>query len=220
MHFKLISFVICPYVQRAAITLKFKKVPFDVEYIDLKNKPDWFLKLSPLGKVPVLQLNNTDVVFESTVINELLDELNPPVTLSTDLIIKAKERAWIMFSDSLFSDMRNAIIGDETEKYTDSLMSKLEKLEDVISDKGFFKSEGFSIVDSSYAPLFFRIQYLDQLANHPKLMKLKKIRKWSDNLLAQDYVKQSVRNDFETIFKESMSQSNPNIKFTPNVCKI
>src|SRR3954471_2724596 len=102
MQFKLVSFPICPYVQRAVITLKFKKVPFEIEYIDLKNKPEWFLKLSPLGKVPILIIDNgKEVIFESTVINELLDEVTPPATLSKDPVIKAKERAWIIFADTL-----------------------------------------------------------------------------------------------------------------------
>ncbi|MES2034183.1 MAG: glutathione S-transferase N-terminal domain-containing protein, partial [Pseudomonadota bacterium] len=52
----LISFPLCPFVQRAIIALEEKKVPYDVVYIDLTNKPDWFLKLSPLGKVPVLKV--------------------------------------------------------------------------------------------------------------------------------------------------------------------
>ncbi len=51
---KLISHKLCPYVQRAVIALKEKGVPFERIDIDLANKPDWFLKISPLGKVPVL----------------------------------------------------------------------------------------------------------------------------------------------------------------------
>ena len=52
---KLISHKLCPYVQRAVISLTEKGVPFERIDIDLDNKPDWFLKISPLGKVPVLQ---------------------------------------------------------------------------------------------------------------------------------------------------------------------
>ena len=50
----LISHKLCPYVQRAVIALTEKGVPFERIDIDLANKPDWFLKISPLGKVPVL----------------------------------------------------------------------------------------------------------------------------------------------------------------------
>jgi len=50
----LISHHLCPYVQRAAIALGEKGAPFERILIDLANKPDWFLKISPLGKVPLL----------------------------------------------------------------------------------------------------------------------------------------------------------------------
>lgn len=43
-RFKLISFQLCPFVQRSIITLNEKGIPFDIEYIDLSNKPEWFLK--------------------------------------------------------------------------------------------------------------------------------------------------------------------------------
>ncbi len=42
--FHLISFALCPYVQRAAILLAEKGVEFERINIDLANKPDWFLK--------------------------------------------------------------------------------------------------------------------------------------------------------------------------------
>ena len=51
----LVSHLLCPFVQRAAIVLLEKGVPFTRKNIDLANKPDWFLAISPLGKVPVLQ---------------------------------------------------------------------------------------------------------------------------------------------------------------------
>lgn len=52
----LISFPLCPFVQRAIIALNEKGAEFDVVYIDLANKPDWFQKVSPFGKVPVLKV--------------------------------------------------------------------------------------------------------------------------------------------------------------------
>jgi glutathione S-transferase len=219
MNFKLVSFVICPYVQRAIITLKFKNVLFDIEYIDLKNKPEWFIKLSPLGKVPILIIDNSKVIFESTVINELLDELNPPITLSADPIEKAHERAWIIFSDTLLSDLHQGLASEGT-KYFDRLISKLEILENIISDKGYFKASGFSIVDSAYAPIFFRMQYIGQLSNHPQLRNLPKVYKWYNNLLKQDFIKDSINSDFEMTFKQYVLSRNPELEFIHNSCKI
>jgi glutathionyl-hydroquinone reductase len=75
--YHLISSVTCPWVQRSVILLRVKKVDFDVTYINLREKPDWFLKLSPHGKVPVLQVGD-EVLFESNAIAEFLDETFEP----------------------------------------------------------------------------------------------------------------------------------------------
>ncbi len=70
---KLISHKLCPYVQRAVIALTEKGVPFERIDIDLANKPEWFLKISPLGKTPVLVVGD-HAIFESAVILEYLEE--------------------------------------------------------------------------------------------------------------------------------------------------
>ena len=73
MTLRLISHDLCPYVQRAAISLSEKGVNFERTYIDLANKPDWFLAISPLGKTPVLLADDVPI-FESAVILEYLEE--------------------------------------------------------------------------------------------------------------------------------------------------
>src|SRR5438445_4068918 len=73
----LISHKLCPYVQRAVIALNEKGVGFERVDIDLANKPDWFLKLSPLGKVPVLVVRSDEgevALFESNVISEYVED--------------------------------------------------------------------------------------------------------------------------------------------------
>ncbi len=89
---KLISHKLCPYVQRAVISLTEKGVPFERVDIDLDNKPDWFLKISPLGKVPVLQVGDK-VVFESAVILEYLEEIQPKPLHPKDPLTRAEHRA-------------------------------------------------------------------------------------------------------------------------------
>jgi len=80
MELTLISHALCPYVQRAAIVLAEKGAAFERRDVDLANKPDWFLGISPLGKTPVL-LVGKQPVFESAVICEYLDEtVAPPLS--------------------------------------------------------------------------------------------------------------------------------------------
>jgi glutathione S-transferase len=99
---KLISHILCPYVQRSLITVIEKQIPCDREYIDLANKPDWFLKISPLGKVPLLLVDG-EVLFESAVICEYLDEITPDSLHPLDPLTKAKHLSWIEFGSNLLA---------------------------------------------------------------------------------------------------------------------
>ncbi|MEE8212846.1 MAG: glutathione S-transferase family protein, partial [Acidiferrobacterales bacterium] len=94
---RLISFELCPYVQRCVMTLLEKGVAHDIDYVDLSDRPDWFVELSPLGKVPVLEVTRDDgskvVLFESVVINEYLDEVTEGSMLPADPLDRAHSRA-------------------------------------------------------------------------------------------------------------------------------
>ena len=75
-RFELISNLLCPYTQRAAIQLTEKGLPYERTYIDLAAKPSWFVQLSPLGKVPVLRVGG-EALFETAVICEYIDDIAP-----------------------------------------------------------------------------------------------------------------------------------------------
>ncbi len=51
---KIVSFKICPFVERVIAALESKGVDYEVAYISLKEKPQWFLDISPNGQVPIL----------------------------------------------------------------------------------------------------------------------------------------------------------------------
>lgn len=51
----------CPFAQKAWIALEASNIPYDLKEISLygsNGKPDWFLKLNPLGTVPVLSCDH------------------------------------------------------------------------------------------------------------------------------------------------------------------
>ena len=99
---RLISHALCPYVQRAAIVLAEKGLSFERIDIDLANKPEWFLKVSPLGKTPVLLVGD-EAIFESAVICEYLDETSLPTLHPSDPLQRAKHRAWMEFGSTVLS---------------------------------------------------------------------------------------------------------------------
>ena len=99
----LVSFEMCPFVQRAAIVLAEKGVAFRRRNIDLDNKPDWFLAISPLGKVPVLLVDG-EPLFESGVIVEYIEETTEPRLHPADPLERARHRAWMEVGASMLSD--------------------------------------------------------------------------------------------------------------------
>src|SRR4051794_13912309 len=99
-HLTLVSHHLCPYVQRAAIALLEKAVPFERSMVDLADKPDWFTAISPLGKVPLLRVTEEDgrqaILFESTVICEYIEDTQPgPGLHPSDPLERAQHRGWM-----------------------------------------------------------------------------------------------------------------------------
>src|SRR3954467_3761680 len=101
---KLVSHKLCPYVQRAVIVLTEKGVPFERIDVDLSNKPEWFKKISPLGKTPVLLVDDT-AIFESAVILEYLEETQPNPLHPADPLARAEHRAFIEFGSAGLNDI-------------------------------------------------------------------------------------------------------------------
>lgn len=64
---KLYSFRRCPYAIRARIALISQGIDFELQEVDLKNKPADLIALSPKGTVPVL------ILVDGTLLDESLD---------------------------------------------------------------------------------------------------------------------------------------------------
>ncbi|WP_395612044.1 glutathione S-transferase family protein [Allosphingosinicella sp.] len=200
--FKLISFKLCPYVQRAAIVLAEKGVPFERVDIDLANKPDWFLKLSPLGKVPVLVVTEDDgreeVLFESAVIAEYLDEVLAPRLHPADPLTKARHRAWIEFASATLADIAGFYAGDAAtfEAKRIALAEKFARLEAELGDGPWFGGERFGLVDAAFAPVFRYFDLFDRVADHGVLTGKPKLAAWRAALAARPSVAGAVAADY------------------------
>jgi glutathione S-transferase len=128
---KLISHKLCPYVQRAVIALTEKGVGFERIDIDLANKPDWFLAISPLGKTPVLQVGDK-AIFESAVILEYLEETQPKPLHPPDALLRAEHRAWIEFGSAVLNDIAGFYAAPDQATFkvkTSKLERRLARLE-------------------------------------------------------------------------------------------
>ncbi len=202
MQLELISFDICPFVQRSVITLLYKNEAFDITYIDLENPPAWFLDISPFGKVPVLRVGES-AVFESAVINEYVDEITPGALMPADALLRATNRAWIVFGEACIVDQYNLSVAKTRRRYEDVLgkaRDNLQRLEAIMGEGPFFNGADFSLVDAAYAPLFMRYAILNQRVPVIEAAQFPKLLAWSEQLLALDAVQGSVKEDFEALY--------------------
>ena len=196
---KLISFTLCPYVQRAMIVLNEKNIPFDIEYIDLSAPPAWFYDISPLEKVPVLLVND-EPLFESMVICEYLDEITEGSLYPDDAFKRATNKAWIEFGSDILSTTFEFYTTEDEKRFkhlTDILIDRFEVLEDEISDGAYFNGDDFSMIDAVYAPIFRYHSRIATFKDYGFFDDAPKIKAWGDKLLERPSVIKSVPETYE-----------------------
>jgi glutathione S-transferase len=208
--FKLCSFKTCPWVHRAAIVLQEKGVEYDIEYIDRDNRPDWFLKISPHSKVPVLILDDEIALFESNAIAEYLDETVEPRLHPADPIKRAQNRAWTDYVP-IFSDvthLTNATDKADLDVRRESAAQRFAKLEGALQLRGndgpYFNGADFSLVDASYAPALLRFTLFDRVYPIGLIENYPLVGAWRDALIARPSVINSVVPDFEDYWREQL----------------
>lgn len=200
----LISHHLCPYVQRAAIALAEKGVAFERRYIDLSAKPDWFLAISPLGKVPLLIVRQDDgteaVIFESAVICEYLEETQPGAPLHpADPLARAQHRAWMEFGSSILSDLWGFETAKDAATYETkrtALIEKFKRVETQLGNGPFFAGAAFSLVDAVFAPVFRYFDVFDALASPGIFDALPRVSAWRTALSERQSVKSAVSDDY------------------------
>lgn len=203
-RFQLISFKLCPFVQRSVITLLYKGIDFETTFIELSDPPPWFAALSPLGKVPVLRVDGETTVFESAVINEYLDEVTPGQLLPEDPLLRARARAWIEFGAACLWHCFEITMAETAAKLDEvyaALGQKLTHLEGNLDAGPYFEGETFSLVDAAYAPLFMRLAYFAEVTAIHSTADFPKVSRWSVALLAEPAVQASVVPEFRELME-------------------
>lgn len=203
-HLILVSHHLCPYVQRAAIALAEKGVPFERRHIDLSAKPDWFLAISPLGKVPLLVVNQADgtqaVLFESAVICEYLEEIQPGSPLHpADPLKRARHRGWMEFGSSILSDLWGFETARDAAAYEakrSALIDKFRRVEAELGAGPFFAGETFSLVDAVFAPIFRYFDVFDTIAPTGIFDGLSRTARWRAALTERRSVREAVAGDY------------------------
>ena len=200
---KVVSLKICPFVQRVVALLEAKNIPYEVEFVSLSDKPQWFSDISPTGQVPILITEGGTSLFESDAIVEYLDEISDPIEANVAPEQRALDRAWS------YQATKHYLIQCSTQLSTDEEMlvertTKLNKLfdhaEKALGDGPYFKGEQFSNVDVAWIPLLHRAAIIQHYSCHDFLADYPKLKAWQQELLKMDIVTRSVAADFEDVF--------------------
>ena len=199
----LISHKLCPYVQRAVIALNEKGVAFERIDIDLANKPDWFLKISPLGKVPVLRVATGDgeaVLFESNVICEYIEDTQGGAKLHPqDPLQRAQHRAWMEFGSTILSELWGLETTTDAATFESkrvAVAAKFARVEEALGAGPFFAGKDFSLVDAVFAPIFRYFDVFDTLIDLSVFAATPKVRAWRAELAKRPSVKSAVGADY------------------------
>src|SRR5579872_5554485 len=207
---RLISHELCPYVQRAVIALTEKGVPFERIDVDLANKPDWFLGVSPLGRTPVLQVGDT-AIFESAVILEYLEETEPKPLHPADPLRRAEHRSWIEFGSAVLNDIGGLYSApDEVAFKTKAaqLEARFARCEARLVASPWFDGEDFSLVDAVFGPVFRYFDVFDDIGDFGILSNKPKLARWRKSLAARPSVRTAVSSDYPALLSDFLKRRN------------
>lgn len=195
------------------IALRAKGVEFETTYIDLRNKPDWFLKISPHGKVPVLSVDDVPL-FESNAIAEYLDDVVSPRLHPDDPLKRARNRAWTDFVPDFakaLSSIYYATTAEAQAKALDEAPDRVVRVERALAeergnDGPYFNGDRLSLVDAAYAPFLQRFELVEDRMRCGLLRRFPLVQAWADALIANETVRGSVPPEFEEAFAANLKR--------------
>lgn len=210
----LISHLLCPYVQRAIIVLEEKQIAYERVDIDLANKPDWFLKVSPLGKAPVLLVGG-QAIFESAVICEYLEETTTGPLHPQDPLTRAQHRGWMEFA-SVTLNAIGAMYSAPDERILAAKVADLQvkfaqlemELSEVDRNGPYFAGDSFSMVDAAFAPVFRYFDVFDSVDDFGVFTKTPKVKAWRTALQQRPSGRSAVRADYPELLREFLVRRN------------
>jgi glutathione S-transferase len=201
---KLISHKLCPYVQRAVIALTERGLSFERVDIDLANKPDWFLRISPLGKTPVLMVGE-HAIFESAVILEYFEETQQKPLHPADPLSRAEHRAFIEFGSAMLNDIAGFYSAPGQAAFkakAEQLEARFALLETRVAAAPWFDGESFSLVDAVFGPVFRYFDVFDTIGEFGILANRPKLARWRKSLAERPSVRSAVSADYPALLRD------------------
>ena len=200
---KVVSLKICPFVQRVTALLEAKQIPYDIEFISLRNKPQWFLDISPNGQVPVLVTDGGTALFESDAIAEYLEEAYPPLQTGLSAEDRAIDRAWSYLASKNYLVQCSAQRSSNREILTEragKLGKAFDRIEQQLGSTAFFGGDAIGMVDIAWLPLLHRADIIDRRTGFDFLGDRPNLKAWQRRLIETGLAEKSVADDFEDAF--------------------
>lgn len=204
MTLHLVSHALCPYVQRAAISLTEKGVVFERTTIDLAQKPEWFLAISPLGKTPALTVDGQSI-FESSAILEYLEDTQPNPLHPANAITRSQHRGWIEFGSAILNDIAGLYSAKDAPAFdakANTLRAKFSRLEEQLEAGPYFAGETFSLVDTVFGPVFRYFDTFDRILDFEILADTPKTNAWRLGLAQRPSVKTAVAPEYPKMLEQ------------------
>lgn len=165
---RIYSMRFCPYAQRTRLVLQYKQIPHELVNINLKHKPKWLRERYPAGLVPILEKDG-QVVYESSVCNDYLDEMYPePKLTPSDPFKKAEDK---MLSETfskviaLYYEVPASLANDTFPVTLKKYLREMQRYENALEKRGdFFGGAKPCMVDFMIWPWFERIGVISVVA--------------------------------------------------------
>jgi len=183
----------CPYAQRVQLVLNAKGITHDTVFINLSEKPEWYLTIFPAGKVPAL-IYDGKFLSESLILADFLDEQFPePPLWNSSPLQKILDKLVIESFGKVGTAFYKLIMISEKveEKYFDELVASLIPIETELAERRstFFGGDKPNMVDYMIWPWFERLDSIDPYTQGKFVIpfndKFPKLAKWK-NLMIVD----------------------------------
>ncbi|MEM7025862.1 MAG: glutathione S-transferase family protein [Pseudomonadota bacterium] len=200
---KIVSFKICPFVQRVTALLEAKGIDYELEFISLSDKPQWFLDLSPNGQVPVLITDSGKALFESDAIVEYLEEAFPALQPELSPEDRATHRAWSYLAAKNYlvqCSAQRSPSEDVLQERSEKLGKAFDKIEQQLGSTPFFGGEEIGMVDIAWLTLLHRAAIIERRTSHDFIGDRPKLKAWQQRLMQTGLAERSVAPDFEDAF--------------------
>lgn len=148
--------------------------------------------------MPVLK-HDDNRVWESSIINEYLDEMFPnPLLLPKDPMQRAHARIWINFADTqLFVNSAKLLYSQNPQHYPtllkeitqNLLFIERQALQKISDSSPYWLGSEISLVDFAYYPWFEQLNVLEHFRGFKPLANLERLKQWCAAVSSQKSVK-------------------------------